>query len=476
MNPFNVLPSFNRRDFLARCSASAAGAACFAAVSRAARAPAFDAAAFLLPVKAKVRLVYTHPNPSRQGWPYQNYNYEGRKQMLGAKLKAGCPDIDFQPVTAKTAEEAKKILAADEGMDGYLVYMLGIPSGASSVFAYCGRPTLLVDDLYGGTGHLLNFYPKAREKGMPVAAVASSRLEDVAEAANTFAAIKKLRSSTLLDVTERNLEKSIAAYREALGLTIQPVSAAELNAAYEKADRAEAEKWAKTWIDNAQRVVEPSRAEIRKSAAMFLGMRDLLLQRKAQGIAVDCLHLFYGNKMTAYPCLGFFQFNSSGLVGACEADLQSASTMLLMRYLTGRPGYISDPVIDTSQNRIIYAHCVAPNRVYGPGGPRNPYQIRSHSEDRKGAAIRSLMPLGKTVTSMKLVPSQKLIVLHQATTVDNIEEDRACRTKLAARVKDARKLLAGWNYGWHRVTFFGDWKVPVETAAQLLGFKLVEEG
>ena len=83
--------------------------------------------------------------------------------------------------------------------------------------------------------------------------------------------------------------------------------------------------------------------------------------------------------------------------GACEADLESSISMLLMTYLVGRPGFISDPVIDTAKNQIIYAHCVAPTRVFGPNGPGNPYHIRNHSEDRKGAVVRSLLPLGITV-------------------------------------------------------------------------------
>jgi hypothetical protein len=150
--------------------------------------------------------------------------------------------------------------------------------------------------------------------------------------------------------------------------------------------------------------------------------------------------------------------------------------MLLTTYLAQRPGYISDPVIDTSKSQIIYAHCVAPSKVYGPNGPTNPYHIRDHSEDRKGAAVRSLMPIGEMTTTLKLVPAEKTVVMHQAKTVDNIDEDRACRTKLAAVVKDARKLMAEWAYGWHRVTVYGDYRIPVQTVSALLGFKLVEEG
>ena len=40
-------------------------------------------------------------------------------------------------------------------------------------------------------------------------------------------------------------------------------------------------------------------------------------------------------------------------------------------YADGQPGYISDPVIDTSKNQIIYAHCVAPSKVFGPSKTAN---------------------------------------------------------------------------------------------------------
>ena len=126
------------------------------------------------------------------------------------------------------------------------------------------------------------------------------------------------------------------------------------------------------WIRTAEKVVEPSEEEIGKSSRMYVAMRNLLGDHGAQGIAVDCLTLFYAGQMPAYPCMGFFQLNNDGLVGACEADLQSTITMLAITYATGRPGYISDPVIDTAKNQIVYAHCVARQRSSGLAGRPTP--------------------------------------------------------------------------------------------------------
>ena len=123
-----------------------------------------------------------------------------------------------------------------------------------------------------------------------------------------------------------------------------------------------------------------------RSAAMYVGMRDLMKQHGARAIAINCLGGFYGGHMAAYPCLGFSQLNNDGFVGACEADMKSTLTMLAMSRLVGRPGYISDPVIDTSKNQIIYAHCVAMTRVDGPKGTPNP--TRSAATPRTARAPR----------------------------------------------------------------------------------------
>jgi hypothetical protein len=87
------------------------------------------------------------------------------------------------------------------------------------------------------------------------------------------------------------------------------------------------------------------------------------------------------------------------------------------------------------------------------------------------------MPLGEMTTTLKFHPVRKEVVFHQAKTVANIDEDKACRTKLAAEVKDIHKLMGEWDrWGWHRVTFYGDLKQPLETISALLGFTMVPEG
>lgn len=478
MQPLSILASAraSRRGFLSKCAACAAAPAC------AALAPP-SASALPDPLKldpgpkSRLRLVFTQAPKDVAGWPYVNFDYESRKREFLANVTAACPNVEFLPETSMSAEESKAILERDAEVDGYLVYLMGIPSrGAGVTIAMSGKRVVVVDHLYGGTGEFLACAGPAKRQGLPVTAVASTRFSDVAQAVRALDAVVRLKHETIVCVAKRDRANLEAGIRDSMGIRVVVVPGPELNALYDRTGERDGSEWARRWIHGALRVVEPSKAEIVEAGRMYLAMAGLMQRLKSRAITVDCLDLFYAKQLRAYPCMGFFQLNNDNHVGACEADLASTATMLLMSLASGRPGFISDPVIDTSKSRIVYAHCVGSNKVYGPNGKPNPYEIRSHSEDRNGAAVRSIMPLGATTTTIKFLPLKREVLLHQARAVENIDEDKACRTKLAAEVKDAYKLIEGWRDGWHRVTYYGDLRPAVESAASLLGFKVIVEG
>jgi L-fucose isomerase-like protein len=295
-----------------------------------------------------------------------------------------------------------------------------------------------------------------------------------------FPVIKKMKNSRILTVFDEEgffvNSYVINKIKEIFGTEVLQMKSEEINSYYREVDVSEAEKIKTKWIREAVKVVEPSEDEILKSAKLFLAIKKAMDDKNADAVTVDCLSLCYEHKLPAYPCLSFFQLNNDGLTGVCEADLEAAITQLLIRYLTGRPGYISDPVIDVATNQIIYAHCVATNRVYGPDGLANPYVIRSHAEDRRGASVQSLMPLEETVTTVK-VSLDKAFAIHQGKTIANVEQDKGCRTKLAAGV-EAEKILEKYHFElfkWHLVTCYGDFRKQFINLATLYGLEIFEQ-
>ncbi len=504
-----------RRRFLAGCAACAAGAAGLApAVLKAESQQGSE--------KARVRLVFSHTPSTGPIWPNIGFDFEPRKKEIAETLKKLCPNVKFLPVTAMNAAEAKKLLDEDKAkkIDGYVVCLEACWAGVPAVVMASGKPAILADDLYQGSGEWLIQNAAARRQKLNVAGISTSRLEDVADAARCFEILKKpggtvdaflaavnasrkkntkpagdmactadavkaadvgeclkqLKDSTILAIGG-HWPDAPKAIQQIFGTKVIATDYKELQQAYQKADLAEAAKWADRWIGEAEKVIEPTRETIVKSGAMYLAMKDVMKRHNARAITINCLGGFYGGHMKAYPCLGFRQFNDDGLVGGCECDLVSATTMVILGHLVGRPGFISDPVIDTSKNQIIYAHCVGPTKVFGPQGASSPYHIRSHSEDRKGAAIRALMPLGHLVSTLEFHPLRKEVIFHQGKSVENVDDDRACRTKLAVEVKgDIEKLMNEWDqWGWHRVSVYGDVREPVKELAKALGLKMIEE-
>ena len=508
--------AFTRRQFLVTTAGAAAGALLAGPVTSEA-SPAAAAA------KVRIRILYSlhAPQQAVPDWPNVGFDFVPVMDRINAALAQACPEFEFVPTLATGEEEAKKVLAADAAtpVDGYLVYQMNCWNRVVQTMAASGKPVLYADYQFAGSGGFL-VYTAAflRSQAPNVGFVASSRIDDLIAAVKCFDVVKQggppsafaaatararvARTPTApaemgvsRDVVAappmaecvRQLEASkILAVRgqesgpagERMGIQIVNVPYAEINDAWKAADRDEARAIADRWRKTAARIEGVSRDTLESSAAMYLGMKRVLAEHGASAITINCLGGFYGGHIHAYPCLGFHELNNEGLVGGCECDVRSAATMVAGAILTGgRPGFISDPVVDTAKRQIVYAHCVASNRVFGPKGASSPFEILTHSEDRQGASVRAILPAGYMTTSIEIEPSRKEILFHRAKAMGNDPDDRACRTKLCAEpVGDIERLFTMWDtWGWHRVTFYGDLKEPVYALADALGYAVIEE-
>lgn len=501
----------SRRGFLA-----AGGAACVGAAGL--LMPGVSARAAEASRKLRIRVVYAlHAEVQAQpDWPNVGFDFRPVMDRIDAALAEACPDFTFLRALASGEEPARKILEEDANadIDGYIVCQMNCWNVVAQTFLTSNKPVLYADFPYAGSGGFLVYTASFLRAGAPhFGFVASSRLEDLVEAAKCFGTVPAeefgatvarvrrertpqpgdlactpdpLETLPIDECIERMKASKILAVRDAqaapaevyMGIPLEYIAFAELNEAWEKADRDEARAIADRWEKTAVRIDDVSRETLETSAAMYLAQKELLARHGANAITVNCLGGFYGGHIHAYPCLGFHELLNEGLIGACECDVPSTACMVALTTLTrGRPGYISDPVIDTSKRRIIYAHCVASNRALGPDGPANAFEILTHSEDRQGASVRSILPEGYMTTTVEVRPERQEFLFHQGKALGNDPNDRACRTKLEAEpVGDIEKLFTQWDHwGWHRVTYYGDLKEPVFALADALGYKVVEE-
>lgn len=510
--------SVSRRGFLASACAAACG---IGAVGSVALAPEVAQAAARASGK-RIRVIYALHEPVQPSpdWPNIGFDFRPVMESRSNLLRQAIPTVEFIISTARNEQETAALIREDAGqpVDGYIVFQLNCWNRVVQKTVKTGKPVLYVDFQYGGSGGFLVYtagflradtpnlgfvassnpddlvaavkcFEQAWKKGpqmfgQAVAAVRKSQtvlpsgpvcLEDPLKPAPADEVIERLKSSKILAYLDESAHTE-APWMDHIALEYRPF--AELNAAHQQADRDQAAEIAQKWRQSALGIHDVTDETLHNSAAFYLGMKSLLKQHGANAITINCLGGFYGNHIHAYPCLGFHELCNEGIVGACECDVRSTATMLTFSAMTGgRTGFISDPVIDTSKGQIIYAHCVASNRPLGPQGPANPYYILTHSEDRQGAAVRSILPAGFMVTTLELGPDRKEILMHQGVAAANDPDDRACRTKLAAVPKgDIEKLFTMWDlYGWHRVTAYGDLRESVYTLADALGWNVFEE-
>ena len=515
--PDKNVTNVTRRNFITSCSACAA---CLALRPISLISP--SASTGNADTKTRIRIIYAlhEPVQTKPDWPNVGFDFTPVMENINTTLSKHFKNFEFIPTLAMGPEDAEKIVQQDvkENIDGYLVYQMNCWNRVVQTIAKTSKPVLYADFQFGGSGGFLVYTSSfLNNKTTNVGFIASSRIDDLLAAVSCFEIVKKggstadfvkatnnsrlgstpaakkysLYSNDIKSISPPECKQQLANSRilavrdqsasivdPVMGIPVEYIPFSELNEAWSKADKDEAGEVVKRWQKSALEVIDVSYETLLTSASMYLGMKAVLNNRGANAITVNCLGGFYGGHIHAYPCLGFHELCNEGLVGACECDISSTATMLAFSTMTGgRPGFISDPVIDTSKRQIIYAHCVAPNKIFGPQGKTNPFRIMTHSEDRNGASVQSILPINYLTTTLEINNERKEILFHQAVSLNNDPDDRACRTKLCAEpLGNIEKLFTMWGkWGWHRVTFYGDLKEPVFAMAEAIGWKVVEE-
>jgi len=469
----------------------------------------------------RVALVFLANSQEREIWPYPGFDCAGRQAEIVKLLKQGCPQVEFIPVVVALPDDAQKAIAMKDSVDGYLVYTVTLNwglMGSIVQLGQLGKPMLVADEYLGGSGVFLVGYSGLCRQGLSAGAVSTTRPADLVAVARWFADIRKpgmtaaafasqcaevYRSTfaptgpmkcrddrvAVADIGEcvKRLKQSrflsvgpgpSGQEQEFLGTKGLHVSFEEFRSLYDEVDRDQAAEWGRRWSAQAEKVVEPTAEWIQKAGAVYLAMLALMKKHGTDSITMNCLGGFNSGQLPAYPCLGFMQLLNDGGQGVCEAMPDDSISTLMGRILSGRAGYVSDPALDTSKNQIVYAHCMALTKVFGPKGESNKFRIRTlHNRDPRGCCAQSFLPEGYMTTSFRTNVAQKKMVIHQAKAVGNLDLDRGCRTQLVGEVRgDIGKMFREWDlFGWHRVTVYGDVQEPLIEFGKALGLEIIKE-
>jgi hypothetical protein len=431
-------------------------------------------------IRSKVRVAKIYAGVPKALWPtpLMELNSEMKKyEGEFARMKKEFADVDFVVTRLVTQpEQVNELREKIKDVDGILVIHLSMGiSGMLGEILKTNRPTMLFAAPY--SGHEWTSFGTLRKSkdGGLLDCILSSNFNDLATAVRPFRAIHHLRDAKVINVSANAPSAQyLKSVSDRFGTEIKTIGAEPIIESYNSIDKGAAEAETERWIKQAQKVVEPPRDEIYRSAKLALAFEKVLAEEQATVITVDCYGSMY-RKLPAFPCVGFVRLNNMGLGGICESDLSSALTHVLLQGLTGKPGFISDPTMDESVKGIILAHCLGSLKMNGPDGESAPYKLRTIMERQEGCVPQVRMRVGQKVTQLRLVGTD-LIRHFTGQIIDVPDTDRGCRTKITVEIDgDPQKLWQNWADGLHRQTVYGDITADLKRFCRFKDIKLIYE-
>lgn len=465
----------NRRHFI---ETTVVSSMCLPTLLNTASAVAPQVYSSLTEPKSKTRVGRVYCGNSTPGWPMAHFDVEGDVKMYEAefaKLEKPLKDIEFVDAgLVSSVDQLTPSLEKFKDVDGILVILVSMGAGAMlQKLLELKKPIVMFTLPYAG--HEWHTIASMQKRGDKIEVLPSSDFADLAVAVRPFRAIHRMNEAKILYLMGSEPDANyVKAVKDKFGTEIVNLNFEQLAQAYKNADEKLVQEDCERWIKEASKIVEPTREEIYKSSRMYYGLFDLLREYKADCITINCLGMGLIQKDMGYPCLGFTRLDSMGLGGVCEADLKSSMTHLIFQYLTGKPGFVTDPVFDLSNSTIIHAHCVSPLNMDGPEGEQCAYDIRSHLEDGLGVSLEVKMRIGQPISLARLIGTDHML-FSTGEIVDTPSVDRGCRTKITTKVKNAQHMLENYSCGLHRVVFYGDHTTDLRRFCRFKDIRIVME-
>lgn len=406
-----------------------------------------------------------------------------QKYLAGVERKLG--NVEFVGGELVPPGNVSEIVTKLPNADGALMFHLsghggGAPAQAMAQIIDVGLPTAVFSQPFSGHGWM--YFPRWQKEGKKVVLLPTGDWSEIDKVVGLMRVAPQLRQTRILVI--RGPQGTAAAcsaeqVKERLGVELVPITVEETMKEHQAVDIKEAEAEAeKYWIGKAEKIVEPSRDEIINSARFYLAVKNIMIRERAQAVtSSNCMG------RPAKGCLTFSKLGDLGMVGACEGDMDSTLTMLMFGYAFGIPGFISDPVFDTSRNALIHFHCTSATKMDGPAGKRLSFTIRTQSDSERGVSLDVENRIGQVVTCAKFINLDTMLI-STGKIIDVTHDELGCRTQFWTEVADARSMFLNWGAGileggtmtlLHRAVFYGDYMQDIENLGTLMGFKVVEE-
>ena len=263
--------------------------------------------------------------------------------------------------------------------------------------------------------------------------------------------------------TFSKLKTTLEDYRK-LGIEIEQIAQEEVANRYLATTEAEARPYYDKYRGGASSCVEPTEQDLMNASRMTAALVATLCEHRADGMAIACFNLL---SLGTTSCVGVSYINDcTDMVAACEGDLDSAVTMLMLKRLTDTKVWMANPGLHP-QGVVNFSHCTAPLAV--DGHQDCPFILRSHHESGIGASLQVEMPNGVRLTACRISGVWGTYTV-QAATGENGPREECCRTQLYVKFDDFDRYVKT-ALGCHQVFCFEDVTEAFDQLARWMGLQ-----
>jgi L-fucose isomerase-like protein len=257
-----------------------------------------------------------------------------------------------------------------------------------------------------------------------------------------------------------------------LGITLEYVKSEEVIKRWEDMDAKRVKPLVDKWLEEAEKVAEPEEKDLISVAKLYLVMKDLLKEKNAQAITMA-----YGDNPLPVPCFAYTNLRDEGTPAACEADIISLLSMIILHYLTDKPCFMGNTFVDNKDNTLILSHCVCPRKMEGYNAKATPYRLRRYHREKFTGSLTAFVEMkkGQEVTICRLSGDLKSMIVAKGVIVDcaDMDSEEYCRVTVKVKIANPREFIHKTS-GNHHVMVYGNHLEQLKTLNNLLDITTIE--
>ncbi|RLE81287.1 MAG: hypothetical protein DRJ52_04530 [Thermoprotei archaeon] len=268
-----------------------------------------------------------------------------------------------------------------------------------------------------------------------------------------------------------------------LGLVTENISVDYL---LEKAERIDAERLEKTLAEWRDLFINFNREALEGVAKLYLAIKDILEERKANAFTINCLEDLFSKKFIP-PCIALAKFIDEGIVAGCEADINVALSMMILSFISRSPvlmgniylfrpwpgpGFppsetkIKDIEESLKTNVVRLTHDVIPLTM----GVKSKWALEDYHNMGKGATAYVPLKTNSDVTLLRISPDLSEMIAIKGKIL-KVEDTIHCRFSAWIKVRNVREI-ADNAYTFHHAMVYGDYTRELKLFSELTGIEL----